>query len=263
MKPPEFGGKASATISAVIKTGTNQLHGSLYEFVRNDIFDARNFFDPHNKPPFRQNQFGAAIGGPIRKDKTFFFGNYEGLRVPQAQTQTFSVPTAAVRAGNFSGFPTIYDGLTTDASGRRAAFSDNQIPVSRLDPVAAAFLQKVPLPNLPGQAQNYLATPTLNNTVEQGVIRVDHQLAPNDNLFAQAYIADFDTFQPFGSSQLNESLVPGFGYYLTTNTRSAALGETHVFTPNVVSEFRFAYLRVSGGQQSENQGNNFAEQGVR
>jgi hypothetical protein len=257
--PPEFGGKASATISAVIRSGTNAVHGAVYEFVRNNVFDARNFFDPKNTPPYRQNQFGAAVGGPVRKDKTFFFVNYESVRVRQAQTQTFSVPTPEVRGGNFSGLATIYDPLSTDASGKRAPFSGNLIPASRLDSVAGAFLPKIPLPNLPGQTQNLLATPSLKNDIDQGIIRVDHHLTANDTFFAHYYDANFETFQPFGSSLLNETLVPGFGYNLTTFTKSAALGETHVFNPSMVSEFRFAYLRVAGGQQSENAGTNFAQ----
>ncbi|MEP7355592.1 MAG: carboxypeptidase-like regulatory domain-containing protein, partial [Acidobacteriota bacterium] len=102
---PEFGGKASATISAIIKSGTNAVHGSAYEYFRNDVLDARNFFDPNKKPPYRQNQFGATIGGPIHEDRTFYFLSYEGLRVRQSQTQLFSVPTATVRRGDFTGLP--------------------------------------------------------------------------------------------------------------------------------------------------------------
>lgn len=257
--PAEFGGKASATISAVIRSGANGVHGSIYEFIRNNDLDARNFFDPKNTPPFRQNQFGAAAGGPLRKDKTFFFLNYEGLRVRQAQTQTFSVPAAAVREGDFSGLAAIYDPLSTDGAGQRTPFASNRVPASRLDSVANAFLQKIPLANLPGQTQNLLATPSLRNDVSQGVARLDHHLSNSDTMFAHYYAADFDTFQPFGSSQLNESLVPGFGYDLTTRTKSAAFGETHVFNAAMVSEFRFAYLWVEGGQQSENAGTNFAQ----
>jgi hypothetical protein len=259
--PAEFGGKASATVSAVTKSGGNALHGALYEYVRNDVFDARNFFDPNTKPPFRQNQFGSTLGGPIKKDKTFFFLSYEGLRTRQALTQTFSVPTPAVRQGNFAGLPVIYDPLSTDpSSGTRTPFTGNSIPATRLDSAALAFTQKLPLPNLPGQAQNYLATPSFQNDFNQGTVRMDQHLTGNDNLFGRVYVADFDTFQPFGSSLLNESLVPGFGYYLTTHTKNVALGETHVFSPNSVNEFRFGFLRVTGGQQSQNQGINFAAQ---
>src|SRR5262249_7069572 len=148
-----------------------------------------------------------------KKDRTFYFLNYEGLRVRQALTQTFSVPTLQVRSGNFAGLPTIYNPLSTDSSGKRLAFSDNVIPSNMIDPAAKAFLQKLPLPNLPGQVQNYLATPTLQNGYDQGVARLDHRINDKDSLFGRVYIANFDTFQPFGSSLLNESLVPGFGYF--------------------------------------------------
>ena len=255
---PEFGGKASATVSAVTKSGTNFLHGGFYEFIRNNVFDARNAFDPAKIPPFRQNQFGGTLGGPIRKDKTFFFVDYEGFRVRQAVTQTFSVPTAQERSGNFTGVATVYDPLTTAANGSRTAFLDDTILAGRQDKAAVAFLDKIPLPNLPGQALNYLATPTLQNGYDQGAARLDHHLSEKDSFFGRLYIANFVEFQPLGSSLLNESLLPGFGYNLTTYTKSVALGETHVFSPSLVSEFRFGFLRVSGGQQSQNQGTNFA-----
>jgi hypothetical protein len=256
----EYGGKASATVSAVIRSGTNDLHGTVYDFLRNNALDARNFFDPKNTPPYRQNQFGATLGGPVLKDKTFFFLSYEGLRTSQALTQTFSVPTEAVRNGNFAGLATIYDPKSTNTLGARVPFANNQIALTRLDSVATAFEQKLPLPNLPGQAQNYLATPALTNNNDQGVLRIDHRLTAKDNLFGRYYAANFDTFQPLGSSQLNESLVPGFGYYLTTRTKNIALGETHVFTSTLINEARVAFLRVAGGQQSQNQGINFAAQ---
>src|SRR5215831_5817663 len=226
--PAEFGGKASATVSAVTKSGANVFHGDLYEFVRNDIFDARNFFDPTQIPPYRQNQFGATAGGPIHRDRTFAFLGYEGLRVRQSLTQRFSVPSLKVRKGDFSGLGTIYDPLTTDATGKRQPFFNNAIDSTRWDPAAVAFLDKLPLPNLAGEAQNYVATPELQNDYDQGTARVDHQLGHNDNFFGRLYHAGFDTFQPFGSSQLNETLVPGFGYSLTTRTTSVALGETHI-----------------------------------
>lgn len=256
----EFGGKASATFSSVTKSGTNDIHGSAYEFFRNNVLDARNFFDPKDTPPYRQNQFGATVGGPVIRNKTFYFLGYEGLRVRQAQTQTFSVPSAAVRAGDFSGLSTIYDPLSTNALGQRTAFQDNRIQANRLDPVALAFIQKLPMPNRPGEVQNLIATPTLKNDQDQGTVRVDHQLTSRDTIFGRYSQAVYDTFQPFGSSLLNESLVPGFGYFLVTRTKNFALGETHVFSPSVVNEFRFGFLRTTGGQQSENQGINFAAQ---
>jgi hypothetical protein len=258
--PAEFGGKASATISTITKSGGNTFHGALYEFLRNDVFDARNFFDPAQKPPYRQNQFGGTIGGPIQKDKTFFFLSYDGLHVRQSLTQTFSVPTAQVRSGNFAGLGTIYDPLTTDATGKRQSFQENAIPSQRFDQAAMAFLQKLPLPNLPGEVANYIATPVFRNDNNHGLARFDHRFSEKDTMFTRLYIGDFDAFQPFGSSLLNETLVPGFGYSLTTYTKNLDIGETHVFSPAVVNELRLGYLRVTGGQQSENQGLNFAEQ---
>ena len=105
MYPAEFGGKASALINVVTKSGGNSFHGSALEFVRNEKFDAHNYFDDPTKPmpPLRQNQFGVNVGGPLKRDRTFFFFSYEGQRIRKAQTQTFSVPTAALRNGDFSG----------------------------------------------------------------------------------------------------------------------------------------------------------------
>jgi hypothetical protein len=161
------------------------------------------------------------------------------------------VPTVTARAVDFRCLSAVYDPLTTTLSGNRSVFPNNRIAANRLDPVAIAFLGKLPGPNLPAQTQNYLAVPTLRNDDNQGVLRIDHHLTSKDSLFGRLYAADFDMFQPFGSSLLNESLVPGFGYHLTTRTRNIGLGETHIFTPNTVSEIRFGILRGSGGQQSK------------
>ena len=114
--PAEFGGKASALINVATKSGTNEYHGTLFEFLRNDIFDAKNFFDDPNAPvpPLRLNQFGGTTGGPLVRNKTFFFLNYEGQRTRKSITKTFTVPTGALRRGDFSSQPAIYDPLSTD-----------------------------------------------------------------------------------------------------------------------------------------------------
>lgn len=145
----EFGGKSGGVINAVTKSGSNRIHGSAYEFVRNDIFDAKNYFVPQNrpKPPFKQNQFGGSVGGPIERNRTFFFLNYEGLRVRQSQTQVFTVPTALERAGNFTG-----SGIVVNMPGTAIPYPNDTIP--QVDPVAAAILAVVPLPNLPGNTNN-------------------------------------------------------------------------------------------------------------
>ena len=258
----EFGGKASANVNAATKGGSNSIHGTAYEFFRHDMFDARTFFDrTPDPPPLRQNQFGVSVGGPIRKDSTFFFSNYEGYRERRAQARVFSLPSAKVRSGDFSGLPAIYDPRLTDpATGRRQAFEGNRIPAGRLDPVAVAFFQKIPLPNLPGEVQNYNVTSPFRNDNDQFSLRGDQRLGGNDNLFGRFTYANLRTFQPYGSTNLNETLIPGFGYEITTKTHNIALNQTHIFSPSLIHEFRFGFLRVTGGQESENAGIDFAGQ---
>src|SRR6185369_11426011 len=150
--------------------------GSLLEFVRNDVFDAKNFFDSAAAPipPLRQNQFGGGVGGPIRKNRTFFYLSYEGQRVRKSLTQTFSVPTDAMRIGDFSGLPTIYDPASVTAGGQRVPFVNNRI-TTPLDPVATAFLATIPRPNLPGVAQNLRATETQSINTNQYSARIGHR----------------------------------------------------------------------------------------
>jgi hypothetical protein len=173
-------------------------------------------------------------------------------------TRTFSVPTAAVRACDFSGLATIYDPSTTAANGTRVAFVNNQIPANRIDPVAAALLAKIPLPNQPGNVQNLVTALKENTDVNQFNLRLDHQLTGKDQLFGRFTAYRAKALQPDGANQLDESLVLGFGRELTTKTNNLALSHTHTFTNNILNEFRFGWLGVSGGQASENQGVDFA-----
>ncbi len=257
---PEFGSKSGAMINVVTKSGTNAFHGSLFEFLRNSVFDAKNFFDSGTAPipPFRQNQFGGSFGGPIVKNRTFFFLSYEGQLVRKSLTQTFSVPTAAMRRGDFNGLATIYDPSTTSSSGQRQPFAGNQL--TSIDPAAAAMLAEIPLPNLSGVGQNLRATEGQRINENQYSARLDHQLTDKDNLFARASLFDAREFDPFGSSVLQETLLPGFGRNLSTHSINGVGGWTHVFGPNILNEARFGALTVVGGQGSPNQGTNFAAQ---
>ena len=256
---PEFGGKSGAVINVVSRAGANTPHGSLFEFVRNNIFDARNFFDTAGAPvpPFRQNQFGGSLGGPILRNRTFFFVSYEGQRVRKSLTQTFSVPTAAMRAGDFTGFSVIYDAVNS-AGGRRQPITNNRIPAPRLDPVAVALLKTVPLPNLPGIAQNLLATDAQRVNGNQYSARVDHQFSSRDTAYLRASLFDGREFDPFGSGVLQESLLPGFGRTLSTHALNGAASWGHVFRADLFNEARFGFLTAVGGQQSPNAGNDFA-----
>jgi len=156
--PAEFGRSGGGVIIATIKSGNNDLHGTAFEFHRNDAFSARDFFarreDP--KPVLRYNQFGFALGGPIRKDKTFFFVDWQGTRTHTAATQVSTVPTEAMRRGDLSGLGTVFDPLTTGPGGSRTPFPGNVIPSERMDPAAVKILGYYPLPNLPGRTNNYV-----------------------------------------------------------------------------------------------------------
>ncbi len=256
---PEFGGKSGAVINVVSKSGGNAVHGSLFEFVRNDVFDAKNFFDlaAARIPPFRQNQFGGSLGGPARKNRTFFFVSYEAQRIGKSLTQTFSVPTLAMRRGDFAGFPAIYD-PNTMVGEQRQHFVDNLIPVGRIDPLAVALLAQVPLPNLPGAAQNLLATGNQQIKGNQYSARLDHQFTERDTTYLRVSLFDARQSDPFGSSVLQESLLPGFGRNLSTHAINGVAGWTHSFNANVLNEARFGFLTVVGGQSSPNAGNPFA-----
>ena len=259
MYPAEFGGKASALINVVTKSGANAFHGSGREFLRSDRFDARNYFDDPTQPvpPLSQHQFGASFGGPIVRDRTFFFGDYEGQQVTRSLTQTFSVPSALLRQGHFAGFDALCDPLTRTA-GTCSPFAGNTIPAGRLNPVAIALLTQVPRPTSAGAVQNLLAVGTERTPMNQVTARIDHRLGAEDTLFGRFTSYDVRDEQPFGTSQLNETLVPGFGRTVTTHATSLALGATHVVSSSVLNEMRFGYLRATGGQASPNQGAPFA-----
>jgi hypothetical protein len=259
MYPAEFGGKSSALINVVTKSGGNAFHVTGLEFARDDRFDARNYFDDPAQPvpPLRQHNFGANIGGPLERDRSFFFFSYEGQRQNRALTQTFSVPTAALRAGDFSGQPALCDPMTRTASGC-LPFSGNVIPSSRLDPVALAMLATVPVPTSAGGVQNLLAVDQQVNSMNQFSLRLDHRVTANDSLYGRLTAYRVRDDQPFGTSQLNETLVPGFGRTVTTRSTNVAVGHTHVFGERVLNEIRFGYLGAAGGQVSPNAGLDFS-----
>jgi hypothetical protein len=251
----EFGGKSGGIINVITKSGSNRFHGSLFEFVRNDIFDAKNLFvaPTASKPPYKQNQFGGSIGGPIRKDKTFFFADYEGKRIRKGITQKFTVPTAAEASGNFTG-----SGITVHDPSTGITYANDTIPT--IDPVAAALLAKVAqaIPGGMTSSNTLLDTSVSTIGINQYNVRIDHTFRTNDSVFARGSIFDDNEFDPFGSGALNETLLPGFGYNLRTHTDNLSATWTHVFNTSWVNEARFGWMWVGGGQVSPNAGTNFA-----
>lgn len=257
----EFGRSGGAQINAAIKSGANSFHGTAFEFLRNARLDAKNFFDPRDRkiPQFQRNQFGGTLGGPIRKDHTFFFLNYEGARIRQAITRLARVPTVAEKGGDFSltdlnndGKVDANDVLFNPFTGQ--PFPTNKIPLKDQDPIGAAIAQFFPDPNRADPSQNFVSAPVLRDDLNQINVRVDHRFSPNDTFFARYSFADQDLFNPF-DPLLDPTNLPGFGSYWPTRGQSVALNYTHVFSASLINEFRSGYNRRRIGIFQQNQGN--------
>ena len=186
----EYGAAAGAITIVQTKSGTNQLHGSLYEFLRNDKLDANTFFNNRlgaAKPAFRRNEFGGTVGGPIRKDKTFFFGDYQGIRLRQPRTVISTIPGLAQRqwinSGDFSPLNMAIFDPTTVAGGQRMPFAGNRIPVARLDPAALKVTNLLPDPTNSSPTRNFVFNPTVQQRTDQFDVRLDHNLGQSDRVF--------------------------------------------------------------------------------
>ena len=241
----EYGRSGGGVILATIKSGTNAIHGTVFEFLRNDVLNARNFFArPQDaKPMLRQNQFGFAVGGPIRRNRTFFFADWQGTSVRTASVRTSVVPTEPLRNGDLRGFNPIYDPATTRIEGGqvlRDAFVGNQIPKSRFDPASAKILTYYPLPNGPGLARNYTVAGPGKNGANQGDIRVDHNLGDKVRLMGRYSINDSNnTPTPTWDGPGNPSNYPTLG-----RQQNAVASYLHTITPTVVNELRAGLNRV-------------------
>jgi len=229
----EYGRNPSA-INLSLRPGTNAFHGSVFEFLRNNKLDARSFFSPR-VDPLRRNQFGAVVSGPIRRNKTFFMGNYEGLRTRRASTLYLTVPTDAQRAGNFAGGPTIYDPATYDAAtNTRKPFAGNIIPVTRFGSIGASALKYFPVANTPGSASfNYVTGASAINDGDQAHTRIDHTFSDSDSLFGRYSFSKGAIASPSG--------LPYTGTTETTLAHSLTLQETHIFGPTKINQFRSAW----------------------
>lgn len=229
-------GRGFAVLSAVTRSGSNELHGSLWEFLRNDAFDARSFFVPRVSK-LRFNQFGGTLGGPIVKDRTFFFGSYQGLRIREDATASSAfVPSAAERTGDFSQRP---EALRDPLTG--AQFPGNVIPSSRIDPVARRLLETyVPAANgVNGQFVSQQGRPT---TGDQFLGRIDHSINERNRLNGR-YHWDYNRgLDPFAGG----SNLPDYSP-ITTSYRQqvATIEDTHTFAPNLIAVFRVNFTRFN------------------
>jgi hypothetical protein len=246
----EYGRAGGAVIVISTKSGSNNFHGSAYEFLRNSSLDAKNFFDrPDEKiPPFRQNQFGASLGGRLIRDRSFLFMDYEGQREVVGQTQVNTVPTAQMKTGDFRGaIPNgIFDPLTTTTSPLgRQRFTDDRVPASRFDPIAFKLVNLYPAPHRTGLANNYVANPTKRSATDRADLRIDHRLGPDDNLMGRYSIDDSrltipDTFNTDIGGREDSFAGPN-----PVRGQSIVVSDIHTFRPNLIADFRFGYTRFA------------------
>jgi len=245
----EFGKSLGGIVNLQIKSGTNQLRGSGFEFHRNDRFDANNFFNNRAgraKPDFKQNQFGGTLGGPIFKDKTFFFGDYQGHRETQGVTALSTVPTMAMRSGNFSELTrVIYDPTTGQP------FPSNTIPDARIDSVARNILtQLYPEPNTAGTRaangqviNNYLLNPIKDRDDNQFDVKIDHSLATSNRFFARYSYEKTHRIQPASLPHGDAGFTFGAGNGKIT-AQGFAFNDTQTVTMNMLNEFRFGWTSI-------------------
>lgn len=244
----EFGRGGGAAINAVTKSGSNAYHGGVFEFFRNSALDARGYFeDPAvKKPSYQQNQFGATLGGPILRNKLFWFGDYQGTIIRNPMTYVSSVPDAAQRAGDFSGpgNAIIYDPSTYNpVTNTRTPFANNI--VTGIDPLAQGIINLYPLPNQPGKLKNnYVISPVENDRIDQGDFRGDYHISQGDQLFFRWSMS--------GRTDQRPAPLPGIASgggsstgLASENTMGAALGETHIFNSTTVNEFRMGFNHVA------------------
>ena len=260
----EFGNFMGGIISTTIKSGTNHYHGDAFEFFRNDVLNANSWSNNWSGSPrskVRWNMFGATLGGPVKKDKLFFFVDYQGQRLnfPNS-TGTLSVFTAAERRGDFSELLAkgiqLYNPLQLDAAGKRVAFANNQIPLSLLDPVAKNLFAsaKYPLPVVPGVQNNYFNTSASHIYQDQGDVKVDYNLSDHDRIsvrYSQGFLQNpsLNSFALFA---------PGFN---DTPTYNGVVNWTRTFSPRVVNEMRLGanYVQLHNGNVFDSSAGNIAQ----
>jgi hypothetical protein len=239
----EFGNSLGSTTNIITRSGTNQFHGAVWEFFRNDVLDATNFFATTTEP-LKQNQFGASLGGPVGKDKTFLFGFYEGFRNRQGQTQSSTVPSVAERSGDFSaacpeGFA---GGFCKNPNHQlfnvflKKPYPNNQL--TDINPLSTGLLSLFPLPN--SGPNLFTSTEVVTQDYDQFGIRLDHYLSASDALNFR-YMFNNDTqFHPIPTSGAS---VPGFPVGQDQRAQNFVVQETHTFNPTLIGVLRFSYLR--------------------
>jgi len=278
--PAEFGRFNGGVVNLTTRSGSNDFHGAAFEFLRNEALNARNLFAPAtaanpNKPVFRRNQFGFVFGGPIIKDKTFFFGDYQGTRQQIARVRISTVPTFAQRQGNFSSSlgallflqangsigttVTANSVNVTDTNGNviqarvgqifrpsdHRAYAGNLIPTNTFDPVAALLLQRYPNPTSAGAANNFTRLGNETDNQDQFDVRVDHRFPAGDQLYGRFSFAKDITSPVTPLPEGSGNITTGVTGLTDTRAQSFAGNYVHVLNPRALNELRFGYTRRS------------------
>ncbi|MFY9561344.1 MAG: TonB-dependent receptor [Terriglobales bacterium] len=262
----QYGTRAGPTVLLTTKAGSNQFHGSVFEFLRNTSLDARSFFAAE-KEKFIQNQFGFSFGGPIRKDKTFFFVDYQGKRSRQGKTFFGGfVPTAAMQTGDFTGVATLFNPYTTRLDGTRDRFQCDDagiptavnadgsqvagndcdiIPQGLINPAAQQMINFYPPPNVTGNSGgNYVNSPVKRLDEGEFDVRLDHNFSSKDSLFARFSYDQATVFLPGGSPGFAEPDAFASTQNIDNHGRNASLSETHIFSSNSINQFSAGYNRI-------------------
>ena len=234
----EYGRTSGGQVVVVTKGGTNQFHGDAFEFFRDQATDARNYFlSPGATAAFRRNQYGATLGGPILKDKTFFFLSYEGMRLSQSVVVQGAVPLTGMHSGDFSSIKTQLENPVTGAP-----YAGNVIPQSDWSTLGKKLIDLYPAPDSPG-SETYTLNGTRTENLDEGSARVDHKFSEKDSLLAQYNYFNDPAFEPSnplcGSNQL-----PGFGCYTNQISTLIGVNETHIFNAHWLNELRFGLDRL-------------------
>ena len=239
----EIGRTAGGVVNIITKAGADQIHGSLYEFLRNDDLDAKAFFSLAGaKAPLKQNQFGGSIGGPIRKGKTFYFGDFEGFRQVMGSPHLLTVPTLQEET-NFD---------FTDVGG-------GVLNKSELNPIALQYFALYPAPNLSGTANNYVADPIQRQNSESFDLRVDQHINDNNSFFVRYSYNNTHTVNPGNLPAVN-GIIPDGGITSPELVQNVQGNYIHIFNPSLLLELKAAYTRINLLTQWGNQGKNLSTQ---
>jgi hypothetical protein len=244
----EFGSGGGAVINVVTKSGTNSFHGTVWEFLRNDKLDARNFFltPSQSIAPLRRNQFGAAAGGRIIKDRMFLFANYDASRVRQGLFRSGVVPTPLQLQGNFSGGTKVINDPLTGAP-----FPGNMIPAQRLNPISVALAKYYPQATNSNAAQNFSANRSSIDDYNSGIFRYDWRVTDKHDLMVRYGVSDVDKFAPGTFPEVGGQAQP-------QRFQNGVVGLTSIITPRFLNEFRASYGRTINRTMGQNSGNPIA-----